>query len=256
VSPRIIAVWEDFLYSKIYYLSLLEICLNLLTMKNAMSNARSQMKIVLITVTVVSNLSLKALAEILLKYQRLRNTDSNKKQTNIVCTRNFQNDTLRNQNENCPATEIGGVILTMRSERKKFFLALRSRYFRIGFFSSISIFDAIQSPIREDQENSTLEIWFLSFWIVLRPLWIKCVRLMPRFLPNLHIQYRIKSQSVSHSIDKIYTMPKSKYPLAARNADMKPTVGHSKIIKQSMMRYLYSNNNPVISWIDINNGIR
>jgi len=51
-------------------------------------------------------------------------------------------------------------------------------------------------------------------------------------------------------------MPKSKYPLAARNADMKPTVGHSKIIKQSMMRYLYSNNNPVISWIDINNGIR
>ena len=145
------------------YLSLLEIFLNLLTMKNPIRRAMMAMHTVLMMVVTVSNLSLNTLVEILLKYQRLRKIDSKRKQTKVVCTRNFQNDTLRNPKENCPGTERGGVILTISRERKKFFLALRSRYFRRGFSSNMCILEKIQSPERQLQENKSLEIGFLFF---------------------------------------------------------------------------------------------
>ena len=138
-------------------------------MKNAIKSATNAIAMVLITVVTVSNLFLNALAEILLKYQRLRKTDSKRKHTKVVCMRNFQKGILRNPKENWPGTESGGVIFTISRERKKFFLALRSRYLSIGFFSKICILDATQSLMRELQENKNFEMKFLFFWRVVIP---------------------------------------------------------------------------------------
>jgi hypothetical protein len=132
-------------------------------MKNPINKAISAMHTVLIIAVTLSNLFLNVFAEILLKYHRLRKIDSKRKQTRVVWRRNFQNDTLRNPKENCPGTESGGVTFTISSERKKFVLALRSRYFSIGFPSNICILEEIQSPIREVRENKNFEIKFLSF---------------------------------------------------------------------------------------------
>jgi hypothetical protein len=150
-------------------LSFLDICLNLLTIRNPIHKAISATAMVLIIVVAVSNLFLNALAEILLKYQRLRKIDSKRKQTKVVWRRNLQKDTLRKPNENCPGTESGGVIFTISSERKKLFLALRSRYLSIGFFSNICILDETQSLMRELQENKNFEMKFLFFWRVVIP---------------------------------------------------------------------------------------
>jgi len=209
------------------------------------------MHTVLMMVVTVSNLSLNTLVEILLKYQRLRKIDSKRKQTKVVCTRNFQNDTLRNPKENCPGTERGGVNLTISRERKKFFLALRSRYFRRGFSSNMCILEEIQSPERQLQENKSLEIGFLFFWKVVIPFWRMLLRFIPRFLPNLPIRYRKRSPEASPAIDSAYTIPKSRYPLAARKAEMNPTVGHSKNISKNMMKYLYWMIRSVMFWISI-----
>lgn len=98
------------------------------------------MNIVLIAVVTVSNLFLNVFADILLKYHRLRKMDSKRKQTKVVWRKNFQNDTLRNPKEICPGTESGGVIFTIRRDRKKFFLALRSRYVKKCLFFMFFIF--------------------------------------------------------------------------------------------------------------------
>lgn len=187
--------------------------------------------IVLMIATPVSNLSLNTFAEILLKYHRLRNIDSKRKQTNVVCKRNLQKDILRKPKENCPGIERGGVIFTIRSETKKFVLALRSRYFNKLLFSNICILEDSQLLRREAWEYTCFESEFLSLWS------FSICLIIEKRLPNLHIRYHIRSHVTSPATDKIYTIQKSKNHWAARNAEIKPMIGHSKNISKNIIRY-------------------
>jgi hypothetical protein len=90
-------------------------------MENAARKARPPITTILIISQKASNLCLKTFIDILLKYHKLRNTDSKTRISSVVWRKNLGNDILKNPNEICPGTDNGGVIFTRNNAQKKFF---------------------------------------------------------------------------------------------------------------------------------------
>ena len=75
---------------------------------------------------------------------------------------------------------------------------------------------------------------------------ISKIFLAPKFLANLPTRYHRISPVKSAKIESIYMMPKEKNHCAAKNAQMKLTMGPSININQNIMRYLYLSSNTII----------
>lgn len=215
-----------------------------LMIKNPINKAMRPIHIEVMIAVTVSNLFWNVLTEILLKYPRLRKIDSNKKHTNVVCKRNLQNDTLKNPKENWPGIDSGGVTFTMSSERKKRFFIWCSRYLRIEWFSKAYSFWRIHLPMFIFQDTMFLETKFLLFSIL-------SIFFIPIFLHHLPARYHNRSPATSPDMDNIYTILKSKYHWAAKKAEIKLTIGHSKNISKNIIMYLYWSNNAVMFCMSI-----
>lgn len=217
----------------------LESNLILLTIKKAIHKASHPITTTLIINQNISNLSLNVLMDILLKYPKLRNTDSKIIISSVVWKKNLENGILKNPKEICPGTERGGVILMRNNAQKKRFFICIWIYWNTDLFSNFCILFATRILICAFRLRDFLSI-LCPFSFISRK------SLAPNFLANLPTQYRITSPIKSPKIENRYTMPKEKNHWAAIKAQIKLTAGPSANINANIIKYLYLTNNTMI----------